>query len=273
MTTLYYESGSGGVVIPLDVPGSLAGFQGDIKGHEWSYGFSARGIVNAARNARKAEIPYTGNEGEYSRLMSVADRDIENATPGRIHYNGWRQHCYVTASSYNIATPRRASMTITIALLDGAWWREVSVPFAITENIDEGNFLGYPYGYMYDFGRPALVKTVTVDSVSPCPVMIRVYGPAINPYIIIGDNTYRVNVSVPSGGRLEIDGLMKTIFMIGEDGTKTDCFRFGVRSTGEGGGNYIFEKLQPGEQPVAWDNSFAFDAGWHEMESEPSWTA
>lgn len=132
--------------------------------------------------------------------------------------------------------------------------------------------LDYPHGYPHDYSESATSPDVESSVLTPSDVRIVVYGPAVNPYVIVGGNTYQVNVTVPSGGYLTIDGRDKTIVLTLADGTTRNEFAAGVRGSGLGGGSYIFEPLQPGIQDVTWDGSFGLDFGWYEEEGEPPWS-
>ena len=133
-------------------------------------------------------------------------------------------------------------------------------------------YLDYSYDYEFDYSKRAIIASVTPSVLTPSAVYLVVYGPAINPYVIVGDNTYQVNVTVPAGGYLTVDGRDKTIVLTLADGTVQNVFSSGVRGGGAGGGSYIFEKIPAGTSEVTYDGSFGFDLGWYEEEGEPPWS-
>jgi phage-related protein len=95
---------------------------------------------------------------------------------------------------------------------------------------------------------------------------LRIYGACINPAIIIGDHTYKVNCSVNAGEYLTIDSTTKKIYITGTDGTVTNVFSKRDRE------NYIFEKISVGMVTVAWGGGYGFDLILLEERSEPKWT-
>lgn len=133
-------------------------------------------------------------------------------------------------------------------------------------------FLDYPHNFSYDFSKIAAAGSIESSVLSPSDVHLVIYGPAVNPYIIVGDNKYQANVTVPSGGYLTVDGREKTIVLTLADGTTQNAFSYGVRGGGQGGGTYIFEPVPPGVQEVTYSGSFGFDLGWYEEEGEPPWS-
>ena len=69
-----------------------------------------------------------------------------------------------------------------------------------------------------------------------------------------------------SGEYLTIDSATKKIFLTAVDGTTANKFNNRNRDS------YIFEKIQPGGNVVAWDGTFGFDVILLEERSEPKWT-
>lgn len=136
----------------------------------------------------------------------------------------------------------------------------------------EGAYLDYPHDYPYDYQKTSYTGNITPSVLTPSDVYLVVYGPAVNPYVIVGGNRYQVNVTVPSGGYLVVDGREKSIMLTLADGTVQNVFSSGVRGGGAGGGTYIFEKVPAGTSEVTYDGSFGFDFGWYEEEGEPPWS-
>lgn len=136
----------------------------------------------------------------------------------------------------------------------------------------EATYLDYPHDYPYDYSKSSATDSITPSVLTPSDVRLVVYGAAVNPYIIVGGNRYQVNVSVPAGGYLVVDGREKTIMLTLADGTVQNVFSSGVRGDGAGGGSYIFERIPAGTSEVTYDGSFGFDLGWYEEEGEPPWS-
>ena len=90
----------------------------------------------------------------------------------------------------------------------------------------------------------------------------------MNPYVIIGDNRYQVDATVPDRGLLVIDGRNRTIVSYDEYGRSESAFSRGVRSDGAN----VFANVPAGSSPVSWGGGFGFDVTLVEERSEPAWT-
>ena len=273
MNQLEYIPGIGGQSVQMDGPESFVGIAENLRSREWSYNLGYRDIVSATRPAREIDTTFHADYATADQLRRVADADVMSATPGIfLAQNEWRQRGYILASQPNDIHYGRLSTELKIALLDGAWWRLVTKSFIPTgeESID-GEYLDFPHDYEHDYGNPGAAPYVESSTLTPSDVRIIVYGPATNPSIAVGGNTYQVNVTVPSGGYLIVDGREKTITLILANGTAQNAFPYGVRGSGQGSGTYIFEPLQPGSQEVTFSGDFGFDFGWYEEEGEPPW--
>ena len=272
MNQLEYVPGIGGASVQMDGPTSFVGIAENLRSREWDYDLGYRDLISATRPAREVDIAFYADYQTADELRRVGDADVTARTPGTfIAQNEWKQRGYILASNPNDIHFGRLSTELKIALLDGAWWRLVMKQFALPESDTGEVYLDYPHDYPYDYQKQAAQASVDPSVLTPSDVRIIVYGPAVNPYVIVGDNRYQVNVTVPSGGYLTVDGRDKTIVLTLADGTKQNVFSSGVRGSGQGGGEYVFEPIPAGKHDVAWDGSFGFDLGWYEEEGEPPW--
>jgi len=275
MYEIEYIAGNGRDSLGLD--GDLA-FVGTADGlHEsaWSYTVDYRSLSGVSRKARETTLELsTISDVAMDEYRRVFDRDMALGTPGTIVYRGeWSQRAYVTKVSVGKITEGRIKqVTLTVVLLDGVWIREHTTAFNL-QVLSTGTNLDYPYDYPHDYTRMSLSGEITQPGYLPASVKIIIYGPVVNPYLILGDNKYQLNnITVPSGGYLIVDGRTKTIMMTAENGDTTNVFSSGERGNGQGSGSYIFEKLPPGVSSVSWPNSFGFDVTMFEEEAAPPWS-
>lgn len=273
MNQLEYVPGIGGQSVQLDGPTSFVGIAENLRSREWEYDLGYRDLVSATRPAREVDVTFNADYATADELRRVADADVTARTPGIfIAQKEWRQRGYILASNPNDIHYGRLSTELKIALLDGAWWRLVVRSFMPSGGGSGDTYLDYPHDYPYDYEKTSYTGGITPSVLTPSDVYLVVYGPAVNPYVIVGGNRYQVNVTVPSGGYLIVDGRDKTIMLTLADGTVQNVFSSGVRGGGAGGGSYIFEKIPAGTSEVTYDGSFGFDLGWYEEEGEPPWS-
>lgn len=273
MNKLEYQPGIGGQSVQLDGPTSFVGTAENLRSREWEYELGYRDLVSATRPAREVDVTFYAQFPDADAFRRVADADVMAGTPGTfIAQNEWKQRGYVLASQPNSIHYGNLVTDLKIALLDGAWWRLVVQTFMPPEEEGEDVYLDYPHDYPYDFMQTSHTGSIESGVLTPSDVYLVIYGPAVNPYIIVGGNKYQVNVTVPSGGYLVVDGREKTIVLTLADGTTQNAFSYGVRGGGQGGGTYIFEQIPAGVQEVTYSGSFGFDLGWYEEEGEPPWS-
>lgn len=270
-----YVSGTGRQTVELDAMPVWVGTANDFRSRAWDYTLQYRGITGASRPAREVDMDaWVLDLAEADRMRRVFDRDVMLGTPGTFTVNGvWVQRAYVVACEAKGIYGDTLHLAMTAVLLDGAWRRENVAHYTLDSGGGAAayDYLDYSHDYMYDYSRNTQPDSVTSTAYMPSPIRLVVFGPATNPAITIGGNRYQVNATVPAGGYLVVDGIDKAIASVTVNGTITNLFDKGVRGTGEGSGDYIFEPLPPGTSDVVWNRSYAFDLYYYTEEGEPPW--
>lgn len=258
--------------VQMDGPVSYVGTADNIRSRAWGYELGYRDVLSANRPAREVDATFHADYETLDELRRVADADVDAKMPGTFVAEGeWRQRGYIVSSEPAMIHWGRVQTELKILLLDGAWWRLVSESFGASEDTPS-SYLDYTYDYQYDYTKVTYSSLVQTSVLTPSDVRLVIYGPATNPYVNVGSNKYEVDVTVPSGGYVVIDGREKTITLVLADGMRQNAFQYGVRGTGQGGGVYVFEPIESGEQTVSWPGTFGFDLGWYEEEGEPPWS-
>lgn len=96
--------------------------------------------------------------------------------------------------------------------------------------------------------------------------LLVIYGPVVNPQVIIGDKSYLVNIVLEQGERLEIDSRTRTVTKISKNGEQVNAFHNREK------GKKFFKKIPPGRQKVVWSGKFDWDLVIYEERSEPRWS-
>lgn len=277
MDSVYYTSGTGGTIIELASESLFIGDGSGLRSRSWNYDIGTRSLRGVSRTAREVSFDLAStNLSALDGFRRIADRDMQNGTPGVIEVpGGYKQRAYIVGCEPKTIYGDFVDVRISAVLLDGYWWRLNTTNEFGSSDEDQGEdansgFLDYPYDYAYDYTFKARSRDRVNVGISDAPVYIVVHGPAINPEIVIGGNAYTVNTSVPAGADLVIDGMNRTINVVYPDGTSVSAFGAGVRGTGEGSGEYVFQPLPAGESRVVWDG-FAFTLGFYETDGEPVW--
>lgn len=260
--------------------GERIGFEGPLygetltglRGRVWDYSIGARGLIGITRKTRETNVTVRIHDSPATLdlLRRLADADMATGTPGTLVTDGeWETRAWIAKSEPQTITPTMVETQLTIVLADGVWRR------GTTEHHDPrtdkaGGDLDYPH----DYAGMSILGTVTNATGMPQPVKLTIFGPCVNPYIIIGTNRYEVDATIPAGSRLEIDAASdsRTVTMISDTGLRTNLFGKAVRGAGRGSGTYVFEPLPPGTSSISWAGGFKFDLTAIEERSEPPWT-
>lgn len=204
-------------------------------------------------------------------LFEIMEKDAIAAEPGRLYIDGWYLKCIAVSSRKDLhwLTDMAAKCELGLLTDDPVWTKEHS--FSMPKDGD-GTGLNFPYNFPYNFaGSSKEASYINNPGIMGAPVRMTVYGPASNPYVIVGKNRYEIEAEVKSGGKLVIDGIEKTITLYDEYGNAENAFskRRGVQR--QGSGSYVFQPVAPGENLVSWDGSFACDVVLFEQRSERRW--
>ncbi|PLS27529.1 hypothetical protein [Bifidobacterium parmae] len=266
-----------GTAVSLNDPdGLMVGQIMEPRTRSWNTSLGYRSLT-ATRPARTVKV--TALCRDKTRLDTAEarfDADMrayteEQATPGLLDVDGWRQNALVTGCEPDYVSPQLTRVELTIALLDGVWHKPVTQSFdRSTARYTSGK--DYPHDYRYDYMPSRQVGVIDNDSALPSRAKITIYGPAATPTIIIGANRIIADVTIPSGGYLVIDGTgtPRTATLVAANGDKTNVFATLHRN--QAAGEYAFATIPPGRNTVSWDESFGFDIEyWLERTGLP-WT-
>lgn len=265
---------SNGEVVELDGPTTWIGTAEQLLSDQWSYTLGYRDITGVTREAREIEVEaFFRNNEESNRLRRLRNMDVRNGTPGTIEAKGLIQRAYIVKSTPSVITRTHHREALTVVLLDGLWGEWFSEEFWPIETDQDTEYLDLPTDVQFDVMPPSALNSLTNNSSIPAPFKMTIFGPCVNPYIVIGDNRYEIIANIPAGARVEINSqsFPRTITLISSAGDRTDLFSSGTRGSGEGSGEYIFEPLKPGYNSVSWPGGFGFDLEWYEQVEVPEW--
>ena len=127
--------------------------------------------------------------------------------------------------------------------------------------------MDFPFDMPFDLmGDEKGMGNVILDHYASCDFLLTIYGPCVNPRIVIGNNLYEVKTKLDAGEYMLIDSRAGTVVRVRTNGVKVNEFDNRVTNP-----NSPFEKIQPGYNLVGWDGSFGFDLLLFIERSEPAW--
>lgn len=276
MYSLVYEPGIPGVE-PIDLSGEdyTVGQATGLRSTNWSYTLAAAGLSGVTASSREATLTVSARTPElFDRPSMIFDAEMSLGEPGALVIDGqWRQRCYVTKTSTSSASRivgAPSTQSWTVVLLDGMWTRLTPVDhFTPVTAQDTG--LDLPTDMPFDLAAGGYTRYVQNDSLAPVDWQMTIFGPTTGPHVTIGSNIVELTGSIPAGSYATIDTQTRTITLTDNNGVTQNVFDWGVRSTGVGSGNYVFEKIPAGQSVVSWPSSFSFDLQLVESRMDPTW--
>ena len=259
-----FEFGKDGIFVDMN----------DLHDYEWAVTKKGNRISALNRDVSKRNLPVkiicsTEAKGIAARnkLMEVVEKDVLAMKHGRIILGDYYFRCFVTKSQKkNYLTSRRyMELTLTLTTDFPYWVTETTKGFG--KNISSGSggkSLDFAHDLPYDFfsDTQELKNTGFVGT----NFRMNIYGACHNPAVYINGHLYQVNCEVGSNEYLTIDSVAKKIYVTANDGTTTNVFNLRNKDS------YIFEKIQPGTNPVIIEGEFGIDITLLEERSEPKWT-
>ena len=259
-----FEFGKDGIFVDMN----------DLHDYEWTVTKKGNRIAALDRSIVNRKLPViiicqTEAKGLAARnnLMEVVEKDVLAMQHGKIIIGDYYFKCFVTKSQKKnyLTTKRWMELTLTLTTDFPFWLKETTTSFSIGRD-STGVGLDLNHDFPYDFTTDVSIREVNNTSFAPSNFRMVVYGPCSKPSLMVGGHAYQVDCKVPYKGYLTIDSVVKKIYLTAADGTQTNVFHLRNRDS------YIFEKIQPGKNPVAWDGGFSFDITLLEERSEPKWT-
>lgn len=203
-----------------------------------------------------------------NRLFEVAEKDALAMQYGKIVVGNYYMRCFVTKSKKKdyLTTRRYMKAELTITTDYPYWIKETT---SIFRKLGEGGGgvkqLDFPYDHPFDYMGEAANENLINTALTDTNFKMIIYGVCIDPAIYIAGHCYQVNCTVGAGEYLTIDSVTKKIFITDIKGQVINKFNERSRES------YIFQKIPPGNNNIAWEGSFGVDVVLLEERSEPVW--
>lgn len=249
----------------------------DLRDYSWSYDTINSRISRFYRGVTSRDLPLVvvGQTDEQAiatrnRLFDLAEGDIAALLPGKVYLGDWYTNGYITSSAKSnyLITNRYCNIDLTLTSDDPAWYREQKHVFIAgsSDTVGSGDGTDYAYDYTYDYALAMSGRRIVCDSAGSNAFRLLIYGPATDPYVVIGGHTYAIAGHIGIGETLLIDSLTKTVTLTKATGAVVNWFDKRNRDS------YIFEPIPAGQNIVSWVGTFGFDLTVIEKRSEPKWT-
>lgn len=239
----------------------------DVFDSAWDYDVDNGAVARLRREPRESTlVVYVDAPDEEAgaaardRLESVLEEGVALGRAGLLRCGEWYTRCLCVARRKDNWWFDGRYLEAELSLLrpEPVWIREQAFSFVPSSRAEGRGWLDFPFDFPFDFAPNPGPSQLRLDAPGPCAWRWTVYGPATDPYAVIGGNRYQVFATVPPGGLLVADSREMSIVVRDVDGAEVDAFDWRIRGA-EGSGENMWAPLQPGASSVAWDESFGFD--------------
>lgn len=249
MIRAYYKNSKGEVLDLLKYPYLTAEA-------DW---FDSNWEENSEGYQRSVQMDVYGSDTGFARnmerLYSIIAVDAEEETYGRLYVNDTYLQCRVQSSAktgWQGYTYAEIQLTFTAPAL--SWTTEEKKSFFPQAEPVAADGLDFPFDFPFDFAAEKAGTAVwEVDHVSSSGFQMVIYGPCVNPQVLINGHTYEVFTTLESGEYLLIDSRMQTVYKYLTNGTVQNLFH------DRGLTDSIFEPIPPGMLRFNWTGGFGFD--------------
>lgn len=211
-------------------------------------------------------------EETLNNMFDIFETDIFNNTLGKLYLNDYYLNCFISSNSTEpSSTFFGAETTLQVYAPYPFWIKEISRDF-IKETDEETDVgLDYPYDYMYDY-TPDIkgLRKWNVDHFAPSNFNIIIYGPVVNPRIIINGYPYEVFVTLQENEYLVIDNTNNKNSVIQYRGNGTTLNIFDLRG-GKNTNQSIFKPIPGGNLTINWSGDFSFSIKLFTERGIPKW--
>lgn len=243
--------------------------------HNWEYTAQAVQLLHGERVStfRKKAVTYevelvvSGTDPQRRAMITAfhddIERDIKTLSPGKVIYGDWYINCYVIENELNPdeEVNRWTNNKMSIYVPSGYWYRDLKHEFRYDREAGPSLYLDYTYDYSYDYTEPTYgtyIWDTDIPFVSDFEMVI--YGPCVNPRVLINKHVYMVYATVPDGEALVVNSKEHTV-MIGDYNAFDDRYK----------AESIFDQIPGGELRVDW-GSFDMDITLFNERSSPKWS-
>lgn len=219
-------------------------------------------------------LDFRGNKEERAtaaeEFLKITSRDVVNKKIGKLYFKDHYINCYIVSSKYENAGRARVVRKVAgVYAPRPIWITEISQSFRkiVGDSGETGGFLDYEHDYNYDYTMPYGGDVIwNVDHYAPCEYEMVVYGPCVDPRVVINGHIYQVYATLDENDYLKINSRENTVVQYLANGTQRDLYDYRVKITGS-----LFEPITPGNVRVVWSGEFGFDLTLFCERNEPRW--
>lgn len=260
---------------------------------DWTYTYSTDSLVNrdvtyGYKMAAKSTpvklavlcdymIPLEQRKQEWKEavdhLCDVISADVADDKNGKLYTDtGFYLSCKIVGSQKTDWRMGLPIMFNTLSVLSDkpVWIREETKEFfPQSESSDAAslsNGLDYPYDYEYDYtARKVGTADWYIDHYDSSEFMMTIFGPCVNPRILIDGYPYEVFDTLENNEYIVIDSRNNSVVKYLANGTTQNLYDLRAKEQS------IFQPIPSGNINLSWSGAFGFDITLFIERNEPRW--
>lgn len=251
MITAYYKNSKGRVLDLLNYPYRTA--DADWFDSDWEE-------IVSGEYQKTVQVDVFGRNAEdfaqnMEQLYSIIAADSEEGLYGQLYVNDTFLRCQIQTSrktSWQGYVYAEVELTFTAPEL--AWMTEIKKEFLPQSSAVAADGMDFPFDFPFDFADERSGTAVwEVDHVTSSDFQMIIYGPCVNPRVLVNGWPYGVYTTLEAMDYMVIDSRDCTVFKHLSNGTVQNLFhdRYLEQS--------IFEKMPSGLLRINWSGAFGFD--------------
>lgn len=221
--------------------------------------FDADWTESSSGYEKTVDIDVFGNREQLAEnmehLYSIIAVDAEEDTYGRLYVNDTFLRCRIqTSKKSNWKGYVYSEVKLTFIAPELAWVKEEKMKFYPQAEGTAADGLDFPFDFPFDFADTRKGSaTWEIDHVTASDFQMIVYGPCVNPRILINDQAHEVFTTLESNEYMIIDSRDYTVYKYLSNGTIQSLF------DNRGLEQSVFEKIPSGLLRINWSGDFGFD--------------
>lgn len=204
-------------------------------------------------------------------LADVVQADVIDEKDGRLYTDtGFYLPCKIIGSEktdWRMGLPIMFN-TLTILADNPVWIREETKDFFPQSEVPapEDGFLDYEYDYQYDYTSQKIgTSDWYIDHYQPSEFEMTIFGPCVNPRILIDGYPYEVFDTLENNEYIVIDSRQNSVIKHLSNGTVQDLYDLRAKEES------VFEPIPSGYLNLSWSGLFGFEITLYIERGEPRW--
>ena len=204
-------------------------------------------------------------------LADVVQADVIDGKDGRLYTDtGFYLSCKIIGSEktdWRMGLPIMFN-TLTVLSDNPVWIREETKEFFSQSEVPapENGFLDYEYDYEYDYTAQKIgISDWYIDHYQANEFKMTIFGPCVNPRILVNGYPYEVFDTLEAGEYIVIDSRDNSVVKHLVNGTTQNVYDLRAKDQS------VFEPIPSGYLNISWSGTFGFEITLYIERGEPRW--